>query len=405
MTATAVPLGLVVAGGPSPFGTFAPLDDAALTPFAGAYRFVDFALATLGNSGVKTVWVATPRPGAALRAHLTAARRGRFARLGIVAQRPDLGSRAARLRAALVAAGAVAGTADTIALLSADHVLNVDLRQLVAAHRDLGADVTVAALPFGLDAVESRPLGRTVLDVTAEHRVRAVQHAPVVPATAPGTRSAGYTWAGDLMLRASALPALLEAVGDAPELSDAAFLGAAVSTLRVCAFDVLAGHLPGTPERTPTYWHEPTSVEAYYEAQMELCSARPPFELHNPAWPVAPAPTGLGPARVVCDPAGRLGQVVNALVADGAVIRGGVAANTVVGHAVVIESGAEVEDAVLLAGCRIGRGARVRRAVVGPGAVVGGGGAVGWDAPPPAGCEVLPSGLTLVSAAPAVVGR
>jgi glucose-1-phosphate adenylyltransferase len=401
MSATAGPLGLVVAGGPSPFGTFAPLDDAALTPFAGAYRFVDFALATLGNSGVKTVWVATPRPGGALRAHLGAARRGRFTRLGIVAQRPDLGSRAARLRAALAAADAVAGRADTIAILSADHVLNVDLRQLVAAHRDLAADLTVAALPLVLDAVD----GRTVLDVTAEHRVRAVQHAPILPATAPGSRTVGYTWAGDLVLRARALPALLAAVGDAPALSDAAFLAAAIAALRVCAFDVLSGDLPGTPERTPTYWHEPTSVEAYYEAQMELCSARPPFELHNPAWPVAPAPTGFGPARVVCDPAGRLGQVVNALVADGAVIRGGIAANTVVGHAVVIESGAEVEDAVLLAGCRIGRGARVRRAVVGPGAVVVGGGAVGWDAPPPAGCEVLPSGLTLVSASESVGGR
>src|SRR5437870_13379639 len=85
----------------------------------------------------------------------------------------------------------------------------------------------------------------------------------------------------------------------------------------------------------------------------------------------------------------------------GAIIRGGAVFNTVLGHAVVVESGAEVEDSVLLDGCRIGRGALVRRALVGPGAVVADGAAIGYGAAPSAPGRLAPSGLTVVMAPPA----
>ena len=144
-------------------------------------------------------------------------------------------------------------------------------------------------------------------------------------------------------------------------------------------------------------WHDPTTLEAYYDAQMDLCTPRPALDLYNPAWPVRPVPSGLGPAKVVADAAGRAGQALNTLVSDGAVIRGGVVINGVLGHGVVIESGAEVEDSVLLDGCRIGRRARVRRAVIGAGAVVAEEEEIGYGSLPPT-ARLVDSGLTVIPA-------
>ena len=115
---------------------------------------------------------------------------------------------------------------------------------------------------------------------------------------------------------------------------------------------------------------------------MELCTPHPALDLYDPGWPVLPVASGLGPAKVVADRVGRMGQALNALVADGAIIRGGVAQNTVIGHGVVIDSAAEVDDSVLLDGCRIGRGARVRRAIIGAGIAIPEGDEIGYGAVP-----------------------
>src|SRR5207302_4763319 len=123
-----------------------------------------------------------------------------------------------------------------------------------------------------------------------------------------------------------------------------------------------------------------------------------PLHLYNPAWPVRARATGLAPAKVVADPAGRAGQALNSLVCEGSMICGGVVVSSVLGHAVLVESGAEVEDSVLLEGCRIGRGALVRRALVGPGAVVADGQMIGYGAAPSAPGRLAPSGLTVVVA-------
>jgi glucose-1-phosphate adenylyltransferase len=131
---------------------------------------------------------------------------------------------------------------------------------------------------------------------------------------------------------------------------------------------------------------------------MHLCTPNPPLDLYNPEWPLFSSVSGLGPAKVVADGAGRPGQALNSLMADGAVIRGGVAINTILGQGVLIEPGAEVEDSVLLEGCRIGRGAHVRRALVGAYGIVGEDEQIGFEATPPVGARVLPSGLTIVPA-------
>jgi glucose-1-phosphate adenylyltransferase len=99
---------------------------------------------------------------------------------------------------------------------------------------------------------------------------------------------------------------------------------------------------------------------------MDLCTPEPALDLYDPSWPIRSVTAGLPPAKVTSDPScGHMGQAVNSLLADGCVIRGGAVIRSVVGPSCIVEAGAEIEDSILLDGCRVGRGAHVRRAVVG----------------------------------------
>jgi glucose-1-phosphate adenylyltransferase len=400
-------LGLIVAGGgAAAFDALGGVEDAALMPFAGKYRFVDFALATFLNSDVRPVYVVAPGPAPALRAHLTrAGQSGGEPRRSLLISWPDeggAGGRAERVLRALAGCRELveACRPEAVALVHADHILQLDLRQLQEAHRDLRAHVTLAALPVPLGEAASR----TVLRVGGDQRLHEAQEAPVLPAAAPGSRGFALTWAGDMMVDAAALREVLETAAPLAGADDVTLLERLADGLRVMAYDVLDNRLPGATNGRGTYWHEPTTLEVYYEAQMNLCTPSPTLDLYNPEWPLPPIASGLAPAKVVADAVGRAGQAHNSLVSDGAVIRGGAAINTILGHGVVIESGAEVEDSVLLDGCRIGRGARVRRALVGAGAVIGDGGEIGYGGPPVPSARLLPSGLTIVLAAsPAAV--
>ena len=397
-------LGVVVAGGGS--ASLDPLvspGEAALTPFAGKYRFIDFALATLANSGVRDGYVFAPRTDAALGAHVARARGTAGPVHRALRCLPGLratGTPARRTVEALRACSdlVAAHEPEAIAVLSADHILQLDLRPLAAAHRELGADVTLVALPLGASEVR----GRTVLRVGADGRVGEVRRARSAAAASNGTGLFALSWAGDFMVRAGALPAVLDALATDDVRDDARLLASLAARLRMMTYDPLDKHVPGASHGA--YWHEPTTLEAYYAAQMDLCTPRPMLDLYNPAWPVFAAASGLAPAKVVADPAGRAGQALNSLVSGGSVIRGGVVVNSVLGHAVVVESGAEVEDSVLLDGCRIGRGALVRRALVGPGAVVADGEEIGYGTAPSAPGRLAASGLTVVVAPPAAAG-
>jgi glucose-1-phosphate adenylyltransferase len=384
-------LGLIVtAAGESPLGTLGTAD-VALTPFAGKYRFIDFALATLVNSGVTDIYVFAPEPILDVERHLarTAHVLGPPRRQTVIPLPvPRATARLSRLLEVLSVAHPLvrAHHADGVVLLSAEHILLADLRQLFDAHDGCGADATLAAFPVFSDDAFQRPL----LRVDAADRVRKVER---FPADDAGFSADTLAWAGDLVVRSAFIPDLLaaRAAGD-----EATLLGTLCTSARLSAYNVLENRVPGRPGGHGAYWHEPTTVEEYYRAQMELCTSRPALDLYNPAWPLSAAGTGLAPAKVVTDSAGRAGQALDALVSDGSVIQGGVVIKSVLGHGVLVDSGAEVEDSILLDGCRIGPGARVRRAVVGAGAVIGEGESIGYGEALPAHASLRNSGLTLV---------
>jgi glucose-1-phosphate adenylyltransferase len=336
-------LGLIVSGGEtSPLQGLGISRTRALTPFAAQYRLLDFALATTANSGVRQVsLVSVPDTGAA-----------RFPRILGACQR-----------------AATTFEPEWLVVLGGDHILQVDVRPVLDALCASGADVSLLALPLRPD---ERDAYATVVD-------------------ADGTE---LSWSGDFVVRAAALPRLLRAF-EQPGTSNGHTATTLRNTVGVLVHDV--ARPSGSGPRL--YWQDLASLEAYYASQMDLCTPEPALDLYDPSWPIRSVTAGLPPAKVTCDPAcGHMGQAVNSLLADGSVIRGGAVIRSVVGPSCVVEAGAEIEDSILLDGCRVGRGAHIRRAVVGPGVTVADNEEVGYDEPLRPHAHRLPSGLTLLPA-------
>src|SRR5207237_56180 len=147
-------------------------------------------------------------------------------------------------------------------------------------------------------------------------------------------------WSGDLVARAADLSAVAAVLAAAPRATDDELLDELLRRVDVRVHDVL-----DCPRGRAVFWHDPASIEAYYDAQMNLCTSRPSVDLYDGTSAVSAPGGALAPAKVVTDPAGRTGQALNSLLSDGAVICGAIVFNTVVGRGVVVESGAEVEDA------------------------------------------------------------
>lgn len=358
--------------------------DVALAPFAVRHRILDVAVSTLHNSGVRDLDVVVadvPGPRAPYRSTVAPPSAGPERLPRVRELTAPSGGRLARILAAC-AGSRPNGNEGSIVAVAADHVLVADLRALLATHLAVGADVTLACVPV-LSAGDAAEL-RLVLDAEPSGcailaRVGRTEGAPAM----------ALVWTGDLVVRAAALPTLAALAGD---------------DLTVASALVAAGRLGAADLGRDAYWLDPVCSEAYYDAQMALCLPEPPLDLWNPAWPIRAGSVGGTPAKIVSDVSGHPGHVLNSLLGDGTRVCGAEVVRSVLGGGVVVEPGAEVEDALLLDGCRIGRGARVRRAIVGVGAVIGAGEAIGYDDPTDT-ARMLPSGLTLVPPAAATTLR
>lgn len=382
------PAGLVVAGGRTPLEALGMPGDAGLAPIAGRRRIVDVALATLHNSGIRdTQLVVTGGLDAAdsYRRHLQCWSDLHRSHAITATVRDTPLAPLARIRAAARAAVHLERATAVIALL-ADDLLQIDLRPVLAAHHASAAELTLLCVP-----ARERRSGNATL-------VGATDAGCVVSLATSDPEMVALAWTGGVI----AHPAILRrlAAGRTGPSGELGWLRGLVAERRVRAHDVLT---PYDGARCRPYWHPTATLEDYYDAQMDLCTPTPALDLWSGDWPLPGIVTTLPPAKVVADAGGHSGQALNALLADGALVRGGAVIRSVLGHGVLVDAGAEVEDAVLFDGCVVGRGATVRRAVVGPGVVIGDGRRIGYDESAP-GEDVLPSGLTLV-ASPATAAR
>jgi glucose-1-phosphate adenylyltransferase len=145
------------------------------------------------------------------------------------------------------------------------------------------------------------------------------------------------------------------------------------------AYDFQTNRIPGDPQGSPVYWRDVGTLDAYFEASMDLRSVSPELNLYNRQWPLRTAGYSDPPAKFIFDYDGRRGQALNSIVSGGAILSGGIVRGSVIGRGVRVHSNAYVEDSIIFDNCDIGRRARVRRAILDKNVRVLEDAAIGYD--------------------------
>jgi len=240
-------------------------------------------------------------------------------------------------------------------VLAGDHIYKMDYRKLIERHARSNADVTVACVPVPLKDASS--FG--VLRIDTDHRVRSFIEKPA-PGTLGSTDDAVLASMGVYVLTTEYLADRLRR--DASNPNSTHDFGRDILPAAVREDDVVAH--PFTDARgRPGYWRDVGTLDAYWQAHMELLVPEPPLDLHDPSWPIMTLPEPLPPARLVFDSA-RHGSVANSLLAGGVVIRGAAVTNSVLSSNVRIGEGSTLDEAVVLPGACIGSNCRLRRVII-----------------------------------------
>jgi glucose-1-phosphate adenylyltransferase len=238
--------------------------------------------------------------------------------------------------------------------------------------------VTVAAIPvdrrmaseFGV--IEARPDGR-ILRFHEKH--------PKAP-TIPGDPDRVYASMGNYIFSTRAL--LRELQDDAAnEASTHDFgrdiLPSLVTRSEVYAYNFESNRIPGEPAAATAYWRDVGTIDAYYEANMDLRSVWPALNLYNREWPLRTTGFPDPPAKFTFDDENRRGQAIDSIISGGSILSGGVVRNSVLGRGVRVHAGALVEDSIILDNCDIGRRAKVQRAILDKNVRVPQDGTIGYD--------------------------
>jgi glucose-1-phosphate adenylyltransferase len=339
-------------------------------PFGGVYRLIDFALSNLVNAGYLRIAVLTQYKSHSLDRHLSQAWR----------LSPLLGNYVTPIPAQMRRGPRwFVGSADAIyqnfnlirderpehvIVFGADHIYRMDPRQMVEEHIASGAAVTVAAIRAPSEQADQFGVIETASD---GRRIDAFREKPSDAKPLVDAPDQVYASMGNYVFTTEALMDVV--TEDAKDETSNHDIGGNLIPMLVArgearVYDFAANHVPGATERDSGYWRDVGTLDAYYDAHMDLISVTPIFNLYNLQWPILTWLDPLPPAKFVFDEDGRRGHALDSMVCAGVVLSGGVARRSILSPGVHLHSYAEVEDSILMHGADIGRGAIVRRAIV-----------------------------------------
>jgi len=376
-------LAIVLAGGAGTRLHPLTLDRAKpAVPFGGIYRIIDFTLSNCLHSGFRQVLVLTQYKSHSLQKHL---------RDGWAIFNPEIGEYITTVPAQMrLGEGWYAGTADAInqnryllershaeyvMVLAGDHIYRMDYIRMIEEHILRKWDVTLACVPVPLS--ESRSFG--VVEVSGDRVVKRFVEKSNNPPSIPGDHTRALASMGIYVFN---LPFLLEILG--PEQGAATRRNdfgkdilpeiVASHTIGVYRFGVEVGRV-----EHDGYWRDVGTLDAYYEANMDLLKPIPPLNLYQRSWPIRTYHGQYPPARNVPSASGDLGSVTNTLLAGGDVVIGADITHSILSPNVWVESGAVVEDSILFEGVHIGADTRLRGCIVDKGVQIPPKEAIGFD--------------------------
>lgn len=371
----------------------------AAVPFGGLYRTIDFALTNCLHSGLRRMLVLTQFMSHSLHKHL---------RDGWSVFNPEIGEFVTQVSPQMQAGriGYVSATdalrqnayllernrGDVVAIVSGEYVYRMDYAAMIDFHLRHGAGVTVACLPPG---DPQRDALLPVLGVNEQGEVISFHSASIADQLPNHMASMGiYIINKDLLLQALNGPLILGAsmldVGEVllPEL---------IGRARVMTYG-----FGGTSGRVSQdkFWRRLSSLDAYYQANMDLLRYEPPLDLYQDDWPIRTYQPQSPPARTVPGRSSNEGISVNSIVAGGTVIAGGGVNHSILFPRVRIDDAATVDEAILFAGVQVGENARLRNCIIDKNVLIPPGERIGIDADAdrerftvtPAGIVVVPKG-------------
>jgi glucose-1-phosphate adenylyltransferase len=340
-------------------------------PFGGIYRLIDFALSNVVNSGYLKVVVLTQYKSHSLDKHITATWRMSTLLGNYVAPVP------AQQRVGkdwyLGSADAIYQSLnlihdehpDIVVVVGADHVYRMDFSQMVEQHRATGAGVTVAAIRQPISLADQ--FGVIEVDDKDPHKIGQFLEKPKDPKGLADSPDEVLASMGNYVFDADVL---VDAVTRDHDLEDTKHdMGGDIVPAFVRAgegyvYDFKDNDVPGATERDRGYWRDVGTIDAYFEANMDLISIHPVFNLYNYEWPIYTSTGYLPPAKFVHGMGDRVGEALNSAVSPGVVVSGAQVHGSVLATRVKVHSYATIVDSVILDSCDIGRYATIRRAII-----------------------------------------
>jgi glucose-1-phosphate adenylyltransferase len=354
-------------------------------PFGGNYRLIDFALSNLVNAGMRRIVVLTQYKSHSLDRHISMTWR----------LSPMLGSYVAPVPAQMRRGPQwFQGSADAIyqnlnllhderpdyvLVFGADHIYRMDPRQMVDQHIACGAGVTVAALRVPIEQADQ--FG--VIDAAADgHTITGFHEKPKNPTGLADAPDQVYASMGNYVFSTETLIKVVTADAQARESSHdmgGNIIPMLVESEGAHVYDFSKNEVPGASDRDAGYWRDVGTLDAFYDAHMDLISVHPVFNLYNMEWPILTASEPLPPAKFVFEDEGRIGHALDSMVCAGVVISGATVRRSVLSPSVHLHSYAEVSDSILFPGAEVERSAIVRRAILDKNVFVEEGATVGVD--------------------------
>ena len=333
-------------------------------PFAGNYRIADFVLSNFINSGIQAMYVLVQYRSQSLIEHLRRAWRfsGPNRQAFITVVPPQMKGRGKWYE----------GTADAVyqninlirdfapglvAVFGADHIYRMDLRQMIQFHLDQQAEVTVAALPVPIHAAK----GFGIIEASSDFQIVGFEEKPAQPKPMPGNPEMSYSSMGNYIFNVDTLVRTLEK--DASKAGTHDFgrdiIPSLIKSHRVLAYDFMDNAVPGIhPYEEWGYWRDVGTMEAYWQANMDVLGEAPLFDLRNVKWPIT--------TDALTDPVASMvrSQMNDAMVGQGSLVIDSTINRSIIGRNVRIGEGCTIEESIILDGTVIGPKCHLQRCII-----------------------------------------
>jgi glucose-1-phosphate adenylyltransferase len=353
-------------------------------PFGGIYRIIDFTLSNCINSGLRKIYLLTQYKSASLQRHI---------RLGWNILPSELGQFIEILPAQQrVGESWYLGTADSVyqnlysleidhadevLILAGDHIYKMNYYTMIDFHREQDADLTVGVVE--MDKAKAAHLG--VVDVDSAGRVIGFQEKPAKPKTIPGNPDKIYASMGIYIFKRPIIEQELHE--DARKRNSTHDFGKDIipqmvkKGLKIAAYNFIDEN-----KKEAKYWRDIGTIDAYYEANMDLVQVDPVFNLYDKDWPIRTLQEQFPSAKTVFsgeEITGRVGLVLDSVVSNGCIVSGGRVQRSILSPNVRVNSYSQVYDSILMEGVNVGRYARIKRAIIDKDVDIPQGMVIGYD--------------------------